>query len=138
MAVWKAETAKRALGARFFRMLPEDEQETYLSDAFLELVEQLGGFEVWHGLEVNERSRLQGDSLADLQESFFPDAYKLLSNSERERFDFLPYVGCAAHKILNVMKGGEKGMRKEWEKLGISPVLLPNRDNAAVLEDTVN
>jgi hypothetical protein len=46
------------------------------------------------------------------------------------------WVGCSMHKDQNGMKGGAKAMREWYAKSGnISPVLLANRDNAAVLDD---
>ncbi|KAL5524887.1 hypothetical protein ACEPAF_8756 [Sanghuangporus sanghuang] len=38
------------------------------------------------------------------------------------------------HKDLNAVKGGDSAMQEEWKKFDISPILLANRDNSAVLE----
>ena len=46
------------------------------------------------------------------------------------------WVGCAMHKDMNAMKGGNKAMMAWWAETGnIPPILLANKDNAAVLDD---
>ena len=38
------------------------------------------------------------------------------------------------HKKLNSVKGGDKAMKEEWKTYRTAPVLLANKDNAAILE----
>ncbi|KAL5495829.1 hypothetical protein ACEPAI_1293 [Sanghuangporus weigelae] len=44
------------------------------------------------------------------------------------------WAGCGMHKDLNAVKGGDSAMRTKWIELGVSPISLPNKKNAAVLE----
>ena len=119
-------------------MMPEEEKRTHLSESYTDMVADLGGPDAWAALDGEEKERRLTNCADDLHEHLFTEALELLPASERACFERLPYVGCAAHKIMNIMKGGEKKMRTVWAQLGIAPCLLPNRDNAAVLADSVS
>jgi len=49
------------------------------------------------------------------------------------------WVGCGCHKDLNTVLGGYIAISKFWEENGLDPpVLLPNKFNAAVINDAIH
>jgi hypothetical protein len=63
-------------------------------------------------------------------------AYTDLSEDEQNNLMQFIWVGCCMHKDMNGMKGGNKSMMNWYAETGnTAPVLLANRDNAAVLDD---
>jgi hypothetical protein len=58
-----------------------------------------------------------------------------LSEDERKKAETFIWVGCAMHKDLNCVKGGNAKMMEWWDENDVTgPILLANKDNAAVLE----
>ena len=63
------------------------------------------------------------------------EVYSQLEPEERHQVDFFIWVGCAMHKDLNCIKGGNVEMMSWWGKNGVpGPILLANKNNATVLE----
>jgi len=61
--------------------------------------------------------------------------YGTLSEEEQRSLDFFIWVGCGCHKDLNTVKGGNVAMMAWWLENDIEgPILLANKDNAAVLQ----
>jgi hypothetical protein len=64
------------------------------------------------------------------------EEYASVSEEEQRAQDFFIWVGCGCHKDLNTVKGGNAGMMAWWSKNDVEgPVLLANKDNAAVLQN---
>jgi hypothetical protein len=57
-----------------------------------------------------------------------------LPEETQVEIDLFIWAGCSMHKSLNASRGGFDECAKEWERLGVKPVPLLNRDNAAILK----
>ena len=63
------------------------------------------------------------------------EVYSQLEPEERHQVDFFIWMGCAMHKDLNCVKGENAEIMSWWGKNGVpGPILLANKNNAAVLE----
>ncbi|KAF8805877.1 hypothetical protein BYT27DRAFT_7257802 [Phlegmacium glaucopus] len=84
-------------------------------------VENVGGYNVWNELKIIRevgRQVLAG-----------------LSEKDQQQLTLFIRTGCCMHKELNTVKGGDKVMQSFWkEENKTPPILLANKDNAAVLE----
>jgi hypothetical protein len=64
------------------------------------------------------------------------DKYAEMSEEEQHDLDFFVWTGCGCHKNLNSVSGGNAPMMAWWAENGVTPpILLANRDNAAVLNN---
>ncbi|KAL5532111.1 hypothetical protein ACEPAF_5675 [Sanghuangporus sanghuang] len=111
-----------------------EEQELLTVPAWTALIENLGGEAAWKALPEDEKARHEKELLSNICESLYSEAFKCLSNSEKQKLNLWVWTGCCMHKDLNAVKGGEAAMRAKWAKLGVTPVPLPNKDNAAILD----
>jgi hypothetical protein len=60
----------------------------------------------------------------------------MMSDDEKGTMEIFIWAGCGCHKDLNTVKGGYAAMKTWWTENNVEPpVLLANRDNAAVLEE---
>jgi len=64
------------------------------------------------------------------------DSFDGLSDKEKSNFNLFVWVGCGCHKDLNTVLGGYTALSQFWEenKL-IPPILLPNKINAAIIQE---
>lgn len=63
------------------------------------------------------------------------DAYAMLSPTEQQTLKLFIWAGCGCHKDLNTVQIGYSAIISWWTQNGLEPpVLLANRDNAAVLK----
>ena len=66
------------------------------------------------------------------------DAFEKLSEQEKALFKLFIWVGCGCHNDLNTVLGGYIALTKFWEENGLEPpILLPNKFNAAVINDAI-
>jgi hypothetical protein len=64
------------------------------------------------------------------------EAYAMMSDDEKGTMKFFICARCGCHKDLNTVKGGYAAMKTWWTENNVEPpVLLANRDNAAVLKE---
>ncbi|KAL5520172.1 hypothetical protein ACEPAG_9385 [Sanghuangporus baumii] len=133
---WKHELTMRGLGAHYLCSRSEEEREMLIASARASHISQTGGFEAWEKLSDEDRIQKDAEIFDKLCESLSNEAYEQLSEVERRRLDLWVWVGCAMHKDLNAVKGGDSAMRAKWKEIKDSPgpVLLVNKDNDAVLE----
>jgi hypothetical protein len=62
------------------------------------------------------------------------ESFEKLSDDEKRTLKLFIWVGCGCHKDLNTVRGGNNSMMAWWKENNIpGPILLANRDNAAVL-----
>ena len=74
--------------------------------------------------------------LAKLTTYIGKDAFEKLSDKEKALFKLFVWVGCGCHKDLNTVLGGYMYLSKFWSENGLQgPVLLPNKFNAAIIND---
>jgi hypothetical protein len=72
-----------------------------------------GGMQKWHALTEIERLAAEAECLSETVLEIGADAYSQLEKTERQRVDFFVWTGCAMHKDLNCVKGGNESMM-EW------------------------
>src|SRR3954451_23780862 len=64
------------------------------------------------------------------------ESFVMLSDDEEHALKLFIWAGCGCHKDLNTVRGGNAAMMAWWGENGVTPpVLLANKDNAAVLKD---
>ncbi|EJD03197.1 uncharacterized protein FOMMEDRAFT_156580, partial [Fomitiporia mediterranea MF3/22] len=122
---WKAEMTRRELGVRFLDEIPDEQREDAILEAQTCKKEEMGE-ERWNLLNEQE-------TLKELVDFFADEAFLQLTEDERRRLKLWIWTGCDMHKDLNAVKGGDSAMREKWKEMKDSPVILANRDNAAVL-----
>ncbi|KAL5476557.1 hypothetical protein ACEPAI_3237 [Sanghuangporus weigelae] len=115
-------------------VLSEEEQELLTEPARKAMIERQGGLDAWNQLDEEVRALQEVELLSNVCESLYNEALERLSPSEQHHLKIWVWAGCAMHKDLNAVKGGDAAMRAKWEELGELPVSLPNKDNAAVME----
>lgn len=117
------------------------------SSQFLELlikvnnkvVRKVGGETKWNNFSEVEKLSAEAECLSEAVLEIGAEVYSQLDEKERERVDLFVWTGCAMHKDLNCVKGGDAAMRAWWEENNTTgPILLANKDNAAVLQHAEN
>jgi hypothetical protein len=106
---------------------------------YCEVISKLGGTGAWNVLPLETQrahlARMSEDLVIDLGK----DVYQMMSDKEKRYLTYFVWAGCGCHKDLNSVRGGYFAMSKWWEKhKQTPPILLANRDNAAVLADMVS
>ncbi|KAI0040499.1 hypothetical protein FA95DRAFT_1585006 [Auriscalpium vulgare] len=96
-------------------------------------ITSLGGPAAWDALSAAEREAVHNDVHRDMRRTIGEAAFNALPADEKRRIDLIVWAGCAMHKELNSVKGGNTAMKAYWTTVeDEGPVLLMNRDNAAV------
>ena len=111
-----------------------------LLPAFLEsqedMIKDAGGKKQWENLPQAERDERQATAMEQLVIDLGREHYEILSEDEKRILKLFIWAGCGCHKDLNTVRGGNTAMMSWWQDNNITPpVLLANRDNAAVLTD---
>ncbi|GJE89766.1 hypothetical protein PsYK624_058730 [Phanerochaete sordida] len=131
---WKKLVARHDLGTASLEN-PTPEVQKLIASANEEKIRNLGGLEAWRALSADEQAAHDVEMIQRLAESLGDLAYAALDAELQRQLDLFFWAGCCMHKELNSVKGGNAGLVEYWKALGHSaPVLLPNRDNRAVVE----
>ena len=97
-------------------------------------LEKVGGQSKWDALPEAQRIKIDTEMVSHLVLELGHEAYTQLSDNEKHKVDMFIWAGCAMHKDLNCVKGGNAAMMLWWEENAVTgPTFLANRDNAAVL-----
>ncbi len=97
-------------------------------------IDELGGVEIWDKLSLEERLQYDKEMMLSLTQELGAQEYGKLTDLEKWKFDLFLWGGCCMHKDLNMVKGRDKGIGEFWKSKGLMlPILLANKDNAAVL-----
>jgi hypothetical protein len=105
------------------------------SKANHEKIASAGGLLGWNALSEADQSKADREMMSTVVLKLGREAYSQLPEDEKHKLDFFIWAGCAMHKDLNCVKGGNVEMTAWWEANTVSgPCLLANKDNAAVLE----
>jgi len=108
-----------------------------LSEANDQKIRKAGGSVKWAALSDEEKLKADAETLSAVLLKLGHEAYSHLPDEEKRKADFFIWVGCAMHKDLNCIKGGNQEMSHWWEKNNVpGPILLANKDNAVLLEQT--
>ncbi|KAL1730128.1 hypothetical protein EV714DRAFT_236919 [Schizophyllum commune] len=99
-------------------------------------VQDVGGSEAWAQLNGEERAAGNLAMMEALARSIGRKILDEMREGERKKLTRWLWAGCCMHKELNSVKGGDEAMRAYYEKHRNvpRPVLLANKDNAAVLK----
>ncbi|KAK0421689.1 hypothetical protein EV421DRAFT_1894230 [Armillaria borealis] len=114
LCAWKGDVRNQQLREKHIAKLPVDELIILLMAEKEKKIDELGGIAVWENL-------IPVDQLCHDKEILLDLSHELGG-------------GCCMHKDLNTVKGGDKAMSEFWKNSDLTPpVLLANKDNAAVL-----
>ena len=95
------------------------------------------GLDTWEALSPEDRVALFATHLDQATTRLGESLYNALPEQERHPLELFLRLGCAMHKDLNAVKGGNAEMMAAWAELpeAIPPILLANKDNASTLRD---
>ncbi|KAJ7475256.1 hypothetical protein B0H11DRAFT_1810745, partial [Mycena galericulata] len=125
-------------------------EEVLAGKSYMELVEYLGawnakkiveagGIEAWEALSPAEQTARDVKMMDEIVTLLGREAYDRLDAADRRMLDLFVWGGCCMHKDLNSFKGGNTEMMLEWKRLGLlSPILLANKENAALLRNLLD
>ena len=102
-----------------------------------DMIERLGGQSKWNILPEAEQKEHMALMMEQLVIELGKEAYEMLSDHEKKVMKLFIWAGCGCHKDLNTVRGGYAAVMQWWSDNNDAepPVLLANRDNAAVLKD---
>jgi hypothetical protein len=113
-----------------------EEMDVLFDKAWEEMVEELGGQETWEALSIEDKQLQHAIVVKRTMISLGQEKYAEMSEEEKRELDFFVWTGCGCHKNANSVSGGNAGMMSWWLENDITPpILLENRDNAAVLQN---
>jgi hypothetical protein len=131
----KAAFLQESLGGEKLVGMSFPEIQVLLTNANNQKIANVGGPLKWNALSDEEKLRQDVQMMSAVVLKLGHEAYANLSDDEKHKADFFIWVGCAMHKDLNCVKGGNEEMSAWWDENDVQgPVLLANKDNAAVLE----
>jgi hypothetical protein len=115
---------------------PVDQLMPHFLAANQAMMEKIGGQSAWDNLTEQQQNEYKAEMLAKLTTDLGKDSFEKLSDREQRLFKLFIWVGCGCHKDLNTVLGGYVSLSKFWSDNGLKqPVLLPNKTNAAIIED---
>ncbi|EJD34191.1 hypothetical protein AURDEDRAFT_176758 [Auricularia subglabra TFB-10046 SS5] len=120
------------LGQEVLKLMPDWDHMSLVSTAIDEMIVSLGGSDVWASLSEEQQERHREDCLETLAHELGVKRFADLPPEKQASLRFFAWAGCAMHKELNSVVGGEQGMRAFWKSRGLpGPMKLHNKDNAA-------
>ncbi|EPQ51558.1 hypothetical protein GLOTRDRAFT_96296 [Gloeophyllum trabeum ATCC 11539] len=125
MQDWKWDESLCDLGEDALLLKDVTKLVQILADANAAKIATVGGMEKWNLLSWDEQT---------VYKWLGEEVYAALSEEEKHKLDLYIWGGCCMHKDLNSFIGGNTRMTAWWLDNGVTPpVLLANKDNAAVL-----
>ncbi|KAH9853437.1 hypothetical protein C2E23DRAFT_104115 [Lenzites betulinus] len=114
---------------------PSSALNTLVADSTDTAAQLVGSPELWVSLSAEERMAIYVEQLKISTHTELGKAlYDGLPEDERRPLDLFLRLGCAMHKDLNSVKGGNSAMMLSWGDLGaVPPILLANKENASAL-----
>lgn len=106
---------------------------SHVDRALEAMLERIGGLAEWDGMHHDEQRKHLDGVMVDVHIALGQEVFDKLSEEEKAAIDLFVWVGCGAHKIDNATQGGMQAVHAFWEALGVGPVQLMNRDNAAAV-----
>lgn len=130
----KRDVAIEALGAAKITEMHTNEFNQLLNKKRADLINECGGEESWDALTNEQQTEKLAELLQDVKIEIGEKPWgDLSSKGQDEMLEFF-WVGCGMHKDLNGVKGGNSTMMRWWLDTDTpGPVLLANKDNAAVI-----
>jgi hypothetical protein len=109
--------------------------QVLLTRANDEKILNAGGLLKWNALSEAEKLQADQETISAFVLKLGCEAYSKLPENEKQKADAFIWAGCAMHKDLNCVKGGNAAMSVWWDDNNVpGPILLANKDNAAILE----
>ena len=125
----------QTLGEKEILDKPTQELLPHFLAANSQMIENAGGKGKWNRLSENEKSEKKAVMLEQLVIKLGKEAFELLSDDEKHIMKLFIWAGCGCHKDLNTVRGGYAATTRWWSENNIEPpILLANRDNAAILD----
>jgi len=132
----KIAATEQILGEKRIVDDPVDQLMPHFLAANQAMMEKIGGQSAWDNLTEQQQNEYKAEMLAKLTTDLGKDSFEKLSDREQRLFKLFIWVGCGCHKDLNTVLGGYVSLSKFWSDNGLKqPVLLPNKTNAAIIED---
>ncbi|EJD37977.1 hypothetical protein AURDEDRAFT_72649, partial [Auricularia subglabra TFB-10046 SS5] len=120
------------LGHEVLDIMPDWDHAPLVGNAIDKMIASQGGSHVWASLSDERREQLREECLESLAHDLGVKHLSDLPPEKQASLRFFAWAGCAMHKELNSVVGGEQGMRAFWEANGLpGPMKLHNKDNAA-------
>ncbi|KAF8160013.1 hypothetical protein B0H34DRAFT_797195 [Crassisporium funariophilum] len=130
MKEWKLDVILQRLGEEALFAMSVTRVVALLAPLKASQIEMMGGYDVWNSTSEDVRARADVDIVREVGRQVLAG----MSDKDRERLTLFIRTGCCMHKDLNTVKGGDKAMQAFWkETKKTPPILLANKDNAAVL-----
>jgi hypothetical protein len=105
---------------------------------YKEVVKKLGGQEKWRSISSDKQKAHLAKMSEDVIIKLGKDVYDIMTPPEKRCLTYFVWAGCGCHKDLNTVRGGYAAMAAWWinQKSDVTPpILLANKDNAAVIAD---
>jgi hypothetical protein len=104
-----------------------------------EVISNFGGTGRWNALPLEMKhahlAKMSGDLFIDLGKN----AYKMMSDKEKQYLTYFIWASCGCHKNLNSVWGRYFAMSRWWNEHKQTPlILLANCDNTAVLANVAS
>ncbi|KAG1746431.1 hypothetical protein EDB19DRAFT_1894205 [Suillus lakei] len=133
---WKVENLYQALGKAFLDDHASDNTVISLcTDAHLSKITSAGGQDIWDQLPVGEKFSCNALTDDTMEHAVGKEVFKILSDEKKWEYLWFVCAGCAMHKEMNTMKADNVTLMACWLKNDLTPpILLVNKDNAAVLQ----
>ena len=133
----KEAAVHQVLGEKEILEKSNDELVPSFLEANKQMIEDAGGQAKWDALPEKERTELLAGMMEKLVVKLGADAYEQMPEEEKRMLSLFIWAGCGCHKDLNTVKGGYAAIVAWWKRNPsiTGPIKLPNRDNAAVLEN---
>ncbi|CDO76930.1 hypothetical protein BN946_scf185006.g12 [Trametes cinnabarina] len=137
LACWKKEMTYRYLARNHLEgQFSDVALERLITDASAAAVAASGGLAIWTMLSSEAQTAAYVDQFNNATMELGRTLYERLPTEERRPLDLFMRLGCAMHKDLNSVKGGNSTMTAVWAGLHTAPpVLLANKENASILQD---
>jgi hypothetical protein len=132
---WKLDVILQRLGEEALFNMSVTRVVALLLPLKAKQIENTGGYDAWNNLSEDDKAK------ADVQiiQEVGRQVLAALSEKDRQRLTLFIRTGCCMHKDLNTVKGGDKAMQDFWkDENKTPPILLANKDNAAVLNASTN
>ncbi|KAF9552336.1 hypothetical protein CPC08DRAFT_698685 [Agrocybe pediades] len=130
LKIWKMELTFQRLGEEALFNMDIGRVLARLIPLKAKQIEAHGGQEAWNNLSEDTRAAADIEIIREVGRQVF----KTLPKDHQNKLQSFVRVGCCMHKDLNCFKGGDKSLQGMWgAEQATPPILLANKDNAAVL-----
>ncbi|TEB22546.1 glutamic acid-rich protein [Coprinellus micaceus] len=136
LKAWKEDAVHQVLGEKKFLDMDDDELLAHFIKAREKMVKAVGGEEAWGNLAETEQAERKAEMFHSIIMELGKESLELMSDDEKRILKLFIWAGCGCHKELDTVRGGYAAMVQYYSEHGHipRPILLANRDNAAVLE----